>query len=473
MCIRDSINAEYGGGKRRGMAGWVEDQGSRVRVMVFSMTLYAHHHVEESMDVLQRVAQQIQARGDQIRDGMVQSVAHRRVFEYDFPAAYFDSAGYFQIAIAPSESEHEYFSGELHAFCHELKLLAAAHNSSKDSTLAMDAQNLPYVCALDSCGDLAAGMRSQRELALWVGFYEAFREGPAPSGARGGVFMSPLESDEGEGSEWPDELVEAYASGNVLIHRGEVLLIGETALYLRAPQKYSARWLGAVIHVKTMVYALCMVKAEMDRIFRVTHRREEGKRRAMRDRLRRLSSELPLARALVDVVSRLTGEYEWTQLINCDIQNKRVIKRAAEVFQIQILSDMVNTRMGELVSQVKHAQEETKHTLHKEQKEQLQLLALLSKINAVVAVANGLNNVVKRVSSWSEQAHVQRASEMVLTGAKHANQALNQAGRAAKTVGDSWLHKLRSVSYTHLRAHETPEHLVCRLLLEKKKKMQV
>src|SRR5678816_4794111 len=27
-----------------------------------------------------------------------------------------------------------------------------------------------------------------------------------------------------------------------------------------------------------------------------------------------------------------------------------------------------------------------------------------------------------------------------------------------------------AVSYTHLRAHETPEHLVCRLLLEKKKK---
>ena len=29
---------------------------------------------------------------------------------------------------------------------------------------------------------------------------------------------------------------------------------------------------------------------------------------------------------------------------------------------------------------------------------------------------------------------------------------------------------LRTVSYTHLRAHETPEHLVCRLLLEKKNK---
>ena len=29
--------------------------------------------------------------------------------------------------------------------------------------------------------------------------------------------------------------------------------------------------------------------------------------------------------------------------------------------------------------------------------------------------------------------------------------------------------KLRAVSYTHLRAHETSLHLVCRLLLEKKK----
>eukprot|EP00658_Telonema_sp_P-2_P017525 TRINITY_DN16815_c0_g1_i1.p1 TRINITY_DN16815_c0_g1~~TRINITY_DN16815_c0_g1_i1.p1 ORF type:complete len:404 (-),score=94.49 TRINITY_DN16815_c0_g1_i1:23-1234(-) len=33
-------------------------------------------------------------------------------------------------------------------------------------------------------------------------------------------------------------------------------------------------------------------------------------------------------------------------------------------------------------------------------------------------------------------------------------------------------HTRNSVSYTHLRAHETPEHLVCRLLLEKKKKTQ-
>src|SRR5450756_2829065 len=32
------------------------------------------------------------------------------------------------------------------------------------------------------------------------------------------------------------------------------------------------------------------------------------------------------------------------------------------------------------------------------------------------------------------------------------------------------LHGLHSVSYTHLRAHETRHDLVCRLLLEKKKK---
>ena len=36
--------------------------------------------------------------------------------------------------------------------------------------------------------------------------------------------------------------------------------------------------------------------------------------------------------------------------------------------------------------------------------------------------------------------------------------------RKVVLIGNS----LGSVSYTHLRAHETPEHLVCRLLLEKK-----
>src|SRR5450756_2868987 len=34
------------------------------------------------------------------------------------------------------------------------------------------------------------------------------------------------------------------------------------------------------------------------------------------------------------------------------------------------------------------------------------------------------------------------------------------------------IHRPRAVSYTHLRAHETRHDLVCRLLLEKKKKKQ-
>eukprot|EP00658_Telonema_sp_P-2_P078568 TRINITY_DN7383_c0_g2_i2.p2 TRINITY_DN7383_c0_g2~~TRINITY_DN7383_c0_g2_i2.p2 ORF type:complete len:181 (-),score=65.06 TRINITY_DN7383_c0_g2_i2:67-609(-) len=42
--------------------------------------------------------------------------------------------------------------------------------------------------------------------------------------------------------------------------------------------------------------------------------------------------------------------------------------------------------------------------------------------------------------------------------------------RAASLLVAAVFVVIAPVSYTHLRAHETPEHLVCRLLLEKKKK---
>src|SRR5678815_3866503 len=47
----------------------------------------------------------------------------------------------------------------------------------------------------------------------------------------------------------------------------------------------------------------------------------------------------------------------------------------------------------------------------------------------------------------------------------------NTCPHAGGPLGEGHLegHIVESVSYTHLRAHETPEHLVCRLLLEKKK----
>ena len=45
---------------------------------------------------------------------------------------------------------------------------------------------------------------------------------------------------------------------------------------------------------------------------------------------------------------------------------------------------------------------------------------------------------------------------------------LDENGERIRLASGNWkCHK--AVSYTHLRAHETPEHLVCRLLLEKKK----
>ena len=49
--------------------------------------------------------------------------------------------------------------------------------------------------------------------------------------------------------------------------------------------------------------------------------------------------------------------------------------------------------------------------------------------------------------------------------------ALNkEIGNKVQLVGDDLFVTNTAVSYTHLRAHETSLHLVCRLLLEKKKK---
>eukprot|EP00658_Telonema_sp_P-2_P007368 TRINITY_DN12745_c0_g1_i4.p1 TRINITY_DN12745_c0_g1~~TRINITY_DN12745_c0_g1_i4.p1 ORF type:complete len:547 (+),score=107.32 TRINITY_DN12745_c0_g1_i4:199-1839(+) len=48
-------------------------------------------------------------------------------------------------------------------------------------------------------------------------------------------------------------------------------------------------------------------------------------------------------------------------------------------------------------------------------------------------------------------------------GGAHSYQRMTLRGGGPRNGGGA-------VSYTHLRAHETPEHLVCRLLLEKKKK---
>src|SRR5674536_78868 len=52
--------------------------------------------------------------------------------------------------------------------------------------------------------------------------------------------------------------------------------------------------------------------------------------------------------------------------------------------------------------------------------------------------------------------------EMVYARVSYTKQPISQSAEA-------YAEDVAAVSYTHLRAHETPEHLVCRLLLEKKK----
>src|SRR5674536_277722 len=51
--------------------------------------------------------------------------------------------------------------------------------------------------------------------------------------------------------------------------------------------------------------------------------------------------------------------------------------------------------------------------------------------------------------------------------ARYTESKLTARGFGTVSNSPSPLDTAISVSYTHLRAHETPEHLVCRLLLEK------
>eukprot|EP00658_Telonema_sp_P-2_P023502 TRINITY_DN19423_c0_g1_i4.p1 TRINITY_DN19423_c0_g1~~TRINITY_DN19423_c0_g1_i4.p1 ORF type:complete len:105 (+),score=25.49 TRINITY_DN19423_c0_g1_i4:475-789(+) len=53
-----------------------------------------------------------------------------------------------------------------------------------------------------------------------------------------------------------------------------------------------------------------------------------------------------------------------------------------------------------------------------------------------------------------------------------SNTLMSDAPETQQARASTVLSRSGTVSYTHLRAHETPEHLVCRLLLEKKKKKQ-
>src|SRR5678815_5537866 len=93
-----------------------------------------------------------------------------------------------------------------------------------------------------------------------------------------------------------------------------------------------------------------------------------------------------------------------------------------------------------------------------------------------------LRDQLARVLDWNE-AHVgfDKAVDGIpsdkrgarATGFEHSPWQLLEHMRLAQDdildfcTNPNYVHNLKSVSYTHLRAHETPEHLVCRLLLEK------
>ena len=58
-------------------------------------------------------------------------------------------------------------------------------------------------------------------------------------------------------------------------------------------------------------------------------------------------------------------------------------------------------------------------------------------------------------------------------GQERADQAARRRGGRKSAGSVAEIGDWRPVSYTHLRAHETVLDLVCRLLLEKKKKLKL
>src|SRR5678815_2463151 len=65
---------------------------------------------------------------------------------------------------------------------------------------------------------------------------------------------------------------------------------------------------------------------------------------------------------------------------------------------------------------------------------------------------------------------IEKEVQVIPTGSLGLDIALGIGGLPRGRIVE--IYGPESVSYTHLRAHETPEHLVCRLLLEKKKKIK-
>ena len=87
-------------------------------------------------------------------------------------------------------------------------------------------------------------------MARWVGFYDAKTlpdEDPV-----GCCPFSPRVL--------PESLMECYTQNSVQMHHGQQLLIGESSLHLRASSVERDKWVAAVLHVRSVHYAFCIVK---------------------------------------------------------------------------------------------------------------------------------------------------------------------------------------------------------------------
>ena len=79
--------------------------------------------------------------------------------------------------------------------------------------------------------------------------------------------------------------------------------------------------------------------------------------------------------------------------------------------------------------------------------------------------------ILQKLKADAEAYLGEAVNEAVITVPAYFNDAQRQATKdAGKIAGLEVLRIINAVSYTHLRAHETVLDLVCRLLLEKKKK---
>src|SRR5678816_2607915 len=97
------------------------------------------------------------------------------------------------------------------------------------------------------------------------------------------------------------------------------------------------------------------------------------------------------------------------------------------------------------------------------------------RMTAALAPADATSAVMPSMSSVRDGGSRPVAASSMISGATVRMPSASDANQCCQVdrIGAVELWKYRNpavpVSYTHLRAHETPEHLVCRLLLEKKK----